>query len=176
MSKRQLKVFTDGAIHQRGKVGGWAAVVIEESQVTKAIAGRELDTTSNRMELQAAIESIEFVDVDVCPLEHCDVELTSDSQYLVYGASQWLAKWKDNNWRGSSGKVQNRDLWPNKEINDSPEKLIDFIADHIMSELSNIIIFDDMTKEDPITIDPKMAAAMAILGEEFERQKKEEGK
>jgi hypothetical protein len=42
----------------------------------------------------------------------------------------------------------------NDAVNKNPELLIDFVADHIMSELSNIIIFDDMTKEDPITIDP----------------------
>lgn len=123
MSMKKLRIFTDGAIYNHGEVGGWAAVILrDDDPVTRAIAGRELATTSNRMELQAVIEALEEAS-EIAPLAELEIELTSDSQYVVYGASRWLANWKKNNWKGAGGKVQNRDQW---------EKLDKFIqAGHI---------------------------------------------
>ena len=67
----------------------------------KEISGAEPETTNNRMELMAAIKSLEA-------LKHpCEVKLHSDSQYVVNGISDWINKWIANGWK----KVKNRDLW-----------------------------------------------------------------
>lgn len=60
-----------------------------------------------------------------------------------------------------------------EDINNNPEKLVDYMGDTIMSELSNIIIFDDLTKEDPITIDPRLMEELQQLQVELENEKKE---
>jgi ribonuclease HI len=110
----KVRIFTDGAIHNHGKIGGWAAVILRDGQNTLAIAGHVLDTTSNRMELTSVIEALEFTElelIDTSPFNKLEIEVTSDSQYVVYGCSTWLKKWKENDWRGAGGKIQNRDLW-----------------------------------------------------------------
>lgn len=103
---RNLTVFTDGAIHNHGTIGGWGSVILEGERHVATLAGNELNTTSNRMELTAPIETLEFI-LEEYPGEQITVDLTSDSQYVVYGASKWMAGWKLNGWH----KVKNLDLW-----------------------------------------------------------------
>jgi ribonuclease HI len=70
------------------------------------LGGRAPKTTNNRMELQAAIESLAHVPLDV------DAEVRTDSKYLVQGAKEWLAGWKRRGWkRADGGEVLNQDLW-----------------------------------------------------------------
>jgi ribonuclease HI len=107
---RKLTIYTDGAIQQSRKIGGWAAVILEDNQDSYAIAGRVVNTTSNRMELQAVIEALEEASLR-CDMASTEIEIISDSQYVVFGATDWLKKWKNNRWKGAGGKVVNRDLW-----------------------------------------------------------------
>ncbi len=68
--------------------------------------GAEPDTTNNRMELTAAIEGLKALK------RPCKVTLTTDSQYVKNGVTQWMANWKRNNWRTAAKKpVKNQDLW-----------------------------------------------------------------
>ena len=68
--------------------------------------GGEADTTNNRMELMAVIRGLEAL------RKPCIVELTTDSQYVLRGAQEWLAGWISRKWRTASGDpVKNRDLW-----------------------------------------------------------------
>ena len=62
------------------------------------------------MELQAVIEALNEAS-ERCDMSITEIEVISDSQYVVHGASDWLQKWKLNNWKGAGGKVKNRDLW-----------------------------------------------------------------
>ena len=63
-------------------------------------------TTNNRMELMAAIGALEAL------REPCDVVLTTDSQYVRQGITQWMANWVRRGWKTSGGDmVKNRDLW-----------------------------------------------------------------
>ena len=72
----------------------------------KCLSGAEVDTTNNRMELLAAIHGLEALK------RRCKVRLVTDSQYVRNGITQWMARWKRNNWRTASrAPVKNADLW-----------------------------------------------------------------
>lgn len=63
-------------------------------------------TTVAEMELVAAIEALRWLPPGV------RVELHSDSQYLIYGISVFVSKWKRDGWRNRRGsEIQHRQLW-----------------------------------------------------------------
>ena len=103
---RNVIIYTDGACSGNPGDGGWGAV-LKYGEREKEISGFEKDTTNNKMELTAAIEALKMLK------ESCDVELYSDSAYLVNGFNQnWLSKWKINGWKNSSKEeVKNIELW-----------------------------------------------------------------
>ena len=108
------KVYTDGACSGNPGPGGWGVVVYFDNNTVHEMGGFEPDTTNNRMELQAAIAALEFV--NQYPADQT-VQLYTDSEYVKKGATQWLGGWKRKNWKTSQGKaVLNQDLW--KEILD----------------------------------------------------------
>ena len=102
---KKVEIVTDGACIGNPGPGGWAAILRYKGRV-RELCGGEPDTTNNRMELTAAIRGLEAL------TEPCEVELTTDSEYLRKGVTGWIHKWKRNGWK-SSGKapVKNRDLW-----------------------------------------------------------------
>ena len=72
----------------------------------KLISGAEPDTTNNRMELMAAIQGLQAL------RRASRVELTTDSQYVRQGITQWIHGWKRNGWKTAAKKaVKNQDLW-----------------------------------------------------------------
>jgi ribonuclease HI len=103
---KSVQIYTDGACSGNPGPGAWAAVLIYNS-VEKEISGFEENTTNNRMELTAAVEALS------CLKEKCQVELFSDSAYLVNAFNQkWLENWKRNGWKTANKKpVENSDLW-----------------------------------------------------------------
>ena len=73
---------------------------------TKELTGGELATTNNRMELMGAIAALEALK------KPCQVELHTDSQYVMKGISEWIHNWKRRGWKTADGKpVKNDDLW-----------------------------------------------------------------
>lgn len=102
---KHIEIFTDGACRGNPGPGGWGTI-LRFGQHQKELKGAEVDTTNNRMELQAAIEGLAAL------TEPCRVTLTTDSQYLRQGVTQWLAGWKRNGWKTASKQpVKNQDLW-----------------------------------------------------------------
>lgn len=100
-----VEVFTDGACRGNPGPGGWGALLRYEGK-EKQLNGAEAHTTNNRMELMAAIAALTALK------EPCRVVLTTDSQYVRQGITQWLHNWKKNNWRTASKQpVKNVDLW-----------------------------------------------------------------
>ena len=101
-----IKVYTDGACKGNPGVGGWG-VYIKTDNYEKDLYGGELETTNNQMEMQAAIEALKYLkDQDKV------IELYTDSNYLRQGITEWIHKWKLNNWKTAAKKpVANRDLW-----------------------------------------------------------------
>ncbi len=100
-----VEIFTDGACRGNPGPGGWGAV-LRCAGKERELFGADKETTNNRMELTAAIQALSALK------EPCEVDLTTDSQYLRLGVLDWLPKWKRNGWRTSNRTpVKNRDLW-----------------------------------------------------------------
>lgn len=103
--KKRINIYTDGACKGNPGPGGWGAV-LEYGEHSKELFGGEMETTNNRMELMAAIEALAVLK------EECDIVLTTDSQYVRKGITEWLVGWKRNGWKTSAKKpVKNADLW-----------------------------------------------------------------
>lgn len=102
---KTIVIFTDGACRGNPGIGGWGAI-LRYGDNEKEIYGAEENTTNNRMELMAAIKSLEHLK------PRCDVSLTTDSQYVRKGITEWIVNWKKNGWKNSRKKqVKNSDLW-----------------------------------------------------------------
>lgn len=100
-----VEIFTDGACRRNPGPGGWAALLYC-GDVQKSVSGAEANTTNNRMELTAAIEGLAALK------RPSRVTLTTDSQYVRQGITQWIQNWKRRGWRRADKKpVLNQDLW-----------------------------------------------------------------
>lgn len=100
-----VEVFCDGACSGNPGPGGYAAI-LRCAGHEKIVSGAERDTTNNRMELMAVIEALRRL------TRPCRVVVTTDSQYVVKGMTEWIAGWQRSGWRNSKKEpVLNRDLW-----------------------------------------------------------------
>ena len=100
-----LFAYTDGACSGNPGPGGWG-VLMRANGEESDLSGSAAETTNNRMELTAAIEGLAALE------DHCVVSLTTDSQYVRQGITQWVHNWKRNGWRTSNKQpVKNQDLW-----------------------------------------------------------------
>ncbi len=102
---KNVIIYTDGACKGNPGPGGWGAL-IQYGKHEKEVAGGAIDTTNNRMEMQAAINALNLL------IEPCAVTLYTDSKYLIDGITKWVAGWQKNGWKNASKKpVRNSDLW-----------------------------------------------------------------
>tara|TARA_Y100000816_G_C26039238_1_gene544234 strand:- start:674 stop:1108 length:435 start_codon:yes stop_codon:yes gene_type:complete len=102
---KEVIIYTDGACRGNPGPGGWGALIKFKS-TQKEIFGGQDNTTNNQMELTAAIEGLSTLK------EPCNVELFTDSKYVMDGITQWIQNWKKNNWKTSAKKdVKNKELW-----------------------------------------------------------------
>lgn len=102
---KQVTIYTDGACRGNPGPGGWGAV-LQYGEHQRELYGAEPDTTNNRMELTAALQALEAL------REPCEIDLTTDSEYLRKGITEWLPGWKKRNWKTADRKpVKNADLW-----------------------------------------------------------------
>ena len=103
---KHVEIYTDGACSGNPGPGGFGAILMYK-ETKKEISGYEPETTNNRMELKAAVEALHLLK------EACQVDLYSDSAYLVNAFSQgWIYGWLKNGWRTSKKEeVKNIDLW-----------------------------------------------------------------
>jgi ribonuclease HI len=103
--KEQVEIFIDGACRGNPGPGGWGAL-LRYRGVEKTLQGAERETTNNRMELMAAIAALEALK------RPSHVAITTDSNYLKNGITQWIARWQKNGWRTADrSPVKNVDLW-----------------------------------------------------------------
>jgi ribonuclease HI len=102
---KTVDIFTDGACKGNPGPGGWGAL-LRFGTIEKSLCGGEPLTTNNRMELMAAIEALAAL------TEPCKVNLTTDSQYVRKGITEWLVGWKRKGWLTAAKEpVKNADLW-----------------------------------------------------------------
>ena len=100
-----VEIYTDGSCLGNPGPGGWAAL-LRHGKLEKKLSGGELNTTNNRMELLAAIEALSSLK------RSSRVRLTTDSQYLRLGMTEWVSSWQRRGWRRADNKpVKNSDLW-----------------------------------------------------------------
>ncbi|EJI84331.1 MULTISPECIES: ribonuclease HI [Alishewanella] len=103
--QKSVAIYTDGSCLGNPGPGGYGTILCYQQHRKELSAGFRL-TTNNRMELLAAIVGLEALK------SPCRVDLTTDSQYVRLGITQWLAGWKRNNWKTSQKQaVKNQDLW-----------------------------------------------------------------
>jgi ribonuclease HI len=101
----KVVIYTDGACRGNPGPGGWGVVLRYQGNL-KTLNGFDPETTNNRMELTAVIEGLRGL------TRSCDIELHTDSKYVMQGVNEWLSNWKRNGWKTAARKpVKNIDLW-----------------------------------------------------------------
>ncbi len=101
----KFKIYTDGACSGNPGKGGWAAVILDGKNQS-SISGSENKTTNNRMELMAPIMALKKIKT------RSEITIYTDSKYVKDGITEWIKKWKLNDWKGSNKKpIKNKDLW-----------------------------------------------------------------
>ena len=118
LNKKKVTIYTDGACSGNPGSGGWGAILCYRGK-EKEISGGEEQTTNNRMELTAVISALE------CLKEPCEVDLYSDSKYVIDALEKdWAVSWKKKGWIKSDKKpALNPDLW---------ERLLLLVSQHEM--------------------------------------------
>ena len=102
---KHIDIFTDGACSGNPGPGGWGAI-LRYGNVEKELSGGAKLTTNNQMEMTAVIEALKILK------EPCNITLTTDSQYVVKGMTEWLKDWKSRGWKTAAKKpVANQELW-----------------------------------------------------------------
>ena len=100
-----IEVYTDGSCLGNPGKGGWAFLVNNEGVISSR-SGYSINATNNQMELTAAIKAIEFL------VNHKEMSIYTDSNYLKNGITLWVTNWKKNNWKtASKNPVKNKELW-----------------------------------------------------------------
>lgn len=103
--EQRVEIFCDGACSGNPGPGGYGAILRYAGR-EKEISGAAPDTTNNRMELTAVIQALQQL------TRPCLVSVTTDSQYVVKGMTEWIAGWQRKGWVNSKKEpVMNRDLW-----------------------------------------------------------------
>lgn len=114
---KKVDIYTDGACSGNPGKGGYAAILLYGGH-EKIVTGAEELTTNNRMELMAVIEGLQ------CLKERCEVNLFSDSAYVVNAFLEgWIYGWQKKGWKRGSDEVKNIDLW---------QRLLDLYRKHIV--------------------------------------------
>ena len=97
---KKIEIFTDGSSLGNPGPGGWCAILRYKNH-EKTLSGGEEYTTNNKMELMAVIEALKVLK------EPCEIDLYSDSTYVLKGISEWLEGWVRKNFKN----VKNPELW-----------------------------------------------------------------
>jgi len=109
---KKIEIFTDGSSLGNPGPGGWCAILRYKGH-EKTISGGEEVTTNNRMELTAVIEALKALK------EPCEIDLYSDSTYVLKGIDEWLENWVKKNFKN----VKNPDLWQTFIETSKPHKI-----------------------------------------------------
>ncbi|WP_421729013.1 ribonuclease HI [Brevundimonas sp.] len=103
-------IHTDGACKGNPGPGGWGAI-LQAGGKSKEMSGGEPLTTNNRMELTAAIMALEAL------TRPCEIDLHTDSKYVMDGITSWIHGWKARGWKTADKKpVKNDDLWKRLDV------------------------------------------------------------
>ena len=116
-AKPEVELFTDGACSGNPGPGGWAAI-LRMGDKERELSGGDAQTTNNRMELMGAIGGLEALK------RPCVVRISTDSRYVLDGATKWIKGWKKNGWRTADKKpVKNVELWQRLDAAAQPHQV-----------------------------------------------------
>jgi ribonuclease HI len=105
----KLEIYTDGSSLGNPGPGGWGSVFVENEKIIKELGGCDKNTTNNRMELMAVIETLKYISKNYLK---DDITIFADSNYVLSGITSWIFNWEKNGWRTANKKeVMNQDLW-----------------------------------------------------------------
>jgi len=104
-----VEIFTDGACSGNPGPGGWGAI-LRWRGLERELSGGAPDTTNNRMELEAVIQSLKALKIP------SKVIVYTDSQYVQKGMSQWLEAWKIKDFKVKGGYRPNHELWRELDV------------------------------------------------------------
>lgn len=117
VASSNIEIFTDGACSGNPGPGGWAAI-LRYGPHEKELSGGEPLTTNNRMELLAVINALKALK------KPSSVTLSTDSRYVMNGATKWIHNWKRNGWKTADKKpVKNGELWQDLEAAAAPHAI-----------------------------------------------------
>lgn len=106
---KTVEIYTDGSSLGNPGRGGWGVVITSGDKVIGELGGYEKDTTNNRMELMAVIETLKYI---IKKYSNDKVIIHADSTYVLGGVTTWIHNWEKNGWRTANKKpVLNKDLW-----------------------------------------------------------------
>ena len=102
---KKIHLYSDGSSLGNPGPGGWGTILKYGTNI-KELSGGSPNTTNNIMELTGVVEGLKALK------EPCEVQVVSDSKYVVQGINEWLLNWEKNNWK-TAGKspVKNLELW-----------------------------------------------------------------
>ncbi len=130
----KFKIYTDGACSGNPGKGGWAAIILDgKNQLS--ISGSENKTTNNRMELMAPIMALKKIK------NKSEIIIYTDSRYVKDGITDWIKKWKLNNWKSSNKKpVKNKDLWVKLDNSCQKHNIIwKWVKAHADNKFNNLV-------------------------------------
>jgi len=137
---KQIDIFTDGSCLGNPGSGGWCAILRYKGH-EKILSGAEKNTTNNRMELLAVIKALEALK------EPCEINLYSDSTYVLKGLNEWLDGWIKKDFK----KVKNVDLWKKYIEVSKPHKIhVNWVKGHSGHKENEIC--DTIAKEEAMKI------------------------
>tara|TARA_A100001011_G_scaffold399134_1_gene506407 strand:+ start:3155 stop:3583 length:429 start_codon:yes stop_codon:yes gene_type:complete len=131
----KYKIYTDGACSGNPGRGGWAATILDDKSNQLNISGSETNTTNNRMELVAPIMALNKIK------SKSEITIYTDSKYVKNGITDWINKWKINNWKSSNKKpVKNKDLWVKLDNSCQKHKVSwKWVKAHSENKLNNLV-------------------------------------
>ena len=113
----RVEIFTDGACKGNPGPGGWGAL-LRKGTVEKELSGGDPATTNNRMEMMGVIRALQAL------TKPCEVDLYSDSKYVIDGITKWIFGWQKRGWKNAAKQpVANEDLWREMMAATAPHKI-----------------------------------------------------
>lgn len=107
-----IEIYTDGSSLGNPGPGGWGVVFVQKNSVVGELGGYDKETTNNRMELMAVIETLKYLNKKQELVQNTDVIIHADSAYVLGGITSWIFNWEKNGWKKADKKpVLNKDLW-----------------------------------------------------------------
>lgn len=138
-------IYTDGACLGNPGPGGWAVLVRVDSEST-TLSGGDPSTTNNRMEMQAVIAALAHLS------EPFEIQLYTDSQYVINGINDWIDTWSVNNWQTANRKpVKNKELWQELHVQTQRHHITwHWVRGHSGDQFNELV--DHLAREEAVKI------------------------